>query len=94
MRLRWNVAATLRQRHWAVQAQAGLDYVTVSDFALYDHVANHVQLLGCEPARFGFHANVPPLVHYFAMARGTSTHSDCAAPSCQRTDPNALEMTK
>ncbi len=88
------VAATLRQRHWAVQAQAGLDYVTVGDFALYDHVANHVQLLGCEPARFGFHANVPPVVRYFAMARGTSTHSDCAAPSCQRTDPHALEMTK
>ncbi len=88
------VAATLRQRQWAVQAQAGLDYVTVGDFALYDHVANHVQLLGCEPARFGFHANVPPVVRYFAMARGTSTHGDCAAPSCQRTDPHALEMTK
>ena len=44
----------LRARHWALQQAAGLDYVTVGDFAYYDHVANHIQLLGCEPVRFGF----------------------------------------
>lgn len=46
-------AAELRARHWQQQANAGLDYVTVGDFAFYDHVANHIQLFGCEPARFG-----------------------------------------
>ena len=45
--------AQLRQQHWQAQAHAGLGFVTVGDFALYDHVANHIQLLGCEPARFG-----------------------------------------
>ena len=28
----------LRRRHWALQRAAGLDYVTVGDFAWYDHV--------------------------------------------------------
>ena len=30
----------LRQRHWAIQADAGLDYVSVGDFAWYDQVLN------------------------------------------------------
>lgn len=39
-----------RARHWAAQADAGLDYVTVGDFALHDHVAMHSALFGCAPA--------------------------------------------
>src|SRR3982751_3881303 len=64
------VGTELRERHWAVQAKAGLDFVTVGDFAFYDHVANHIQLLGCEPERFGFTGEEPELGRYFAMARG------------------------
>src|ERR1700710_2495471 len=48
------VGAQLRERPWALQRDAGLDLVTVGDFAFYDQVANHIQLFGCEPARFGF----------------------------------------
>ncbi|MFN3859916.1 MAG: 5-methyltetrahydropteroyltriglutamate--homocysteine S-methyltransferase [Roseateles sp.] len=73
-------AAALRARHWRLQQDAGLDHVTVGDFALYDHVANLIQLFGCEPARFGFTSDDTPLQRYFAMARGGQ------AP--------ALEMTK
>jgi hypothetical protein len=57
--------AELRERHWAVQKEAGLDFVTVGDFAFYDHVANHIQMLGCEPVRFGFYrpgARTQPLL--------------------------------
>ncbi len=94
-------AAQLRQQHWQAQADAGLGYVTVGDFALYDHVANHIQLLGCEPARFGFDAHTPELARYFAMARGVSAkaadHQGCSA-GCQATHHTAgqpaLEMTK
>jgi hypothetical protein len=53
-------ARELRARHWALQRDAGLDFVTVGDFAYYDHVANHIQLLGCEPARFGFKPATSP----------------------------------
>jgi 5-methyltetrahydropteroyltriglutamate--homocysteine methyltransferase len=88
------VAAEVRQRHWAAQSSAGLEFVTVGDFALYDHVANHIQLLGCEPARFKFHADTNPLERYFSMARGTSAHSEDCAPGCHSAHSHALEMTK
>lgn len=95
-------AAQLRQQHWQAQADAGLGCVTVGDFALYDHVANHIQLLGCEPARFGFDAHTPELARYFAMARGVSAHTTpdhagcsagCTAKHHTAGQP-ALEMTK
>ena len=80
----------LRARHWALQREAGLDYVTVGDFAFYDQVANHIQLLGCEPARFRFDQQQSPLSRYFKMARGEDSHAD-AAPDASN---DALEMSK
>ena len=83
---------TLRQRHWQQQADAGLDLVTVGDFALYDQVANHIQLFGCEPARFSFDGSEPELERYFAMARGDREHgAGCCGGSH---DAHALDMTQ
>ena len=65
----------LRARHWALQREAGLDYVTVGDFAFHDQVANHIQLLGCAPARFAFDQQQSPLSRYFQMARGANNHA-------------------
>ncbi|MDR3351549.1 MAG: 5-methyltetrahydropteroyltriglutamate--homocysteine S-methyltransferase [Zoogloeaceae bacterium] len=79
---------TLRARHWAVQRDAGLDFVTAGDFAFYDHVANHIQLLGCEPSRFGFSGEEPALARYFIMARGVAREDGAAQGH------PALEMTK
>ncbi|MDY0742962.1 5-methyltetrahydropteroyltriglutamate--homocysteine S-methyltransferase [Paucibacter sp. R3-3] len=87
-------AARLRAAHWRLQQQAGLDFVAVGDFALYDHVASLIQLFGCEPARFGFDGSEPPLQRYFAMARGAPTHAHAEGCGCGATDPQALEMTK
>ena len=88
----------LRARHWAQQRDAGLDYVTVGDFAFYDQVASHIQLLGCEPARFHFDAQQSPLSRYFTMARGADTHTAHAGCShghpAQDASDHALEMTK
>ncbi|WP_058049321.1 5-methyltetrahydropteroyltriglutamate--homocysteine S-methyltransferase [Janthinobacterium sp. Ant5-2-1] len=88
----------LRARHWALQRDAGLDYVTVGDFAFYDQVANHIQLLGCEPARFDFAPEQSPLSRYFAMARGEETHAEHAgcghAHHAHAAGTAALEMTK
>lgn len=86
-------AAALRARHWAAQRDAGLDYVTVGDFALYDHVANHIQLLGCEPTRFAFGAAETPLQRYCIMARGRSGRDECTCGSAHAASP-ALAMTK
>jgi 5-methyltetrahydropteroyltriglutamate--homocysteine methyltransferase len=85
----------LRARHWALQRDAGLDFVTVGDFAFYDQVANHIQLLGCEPARYHFGADQSPLSRYFTMARGRSGDAhgdDCGCAHAH--DATALEMTK
>jgi 5-methyltetrahydropteroyltriglutamate--homocysteine methyltransferase len=94
--------AALRARHWAVQREAGLDFVSVGDFAFYDHVANHIQLLGCEPARFGFSGEEAALSRYFAMARGVQAdvdHTHGAGCNHSHTSEGsegepALEMTK
>ncbi|HEU4816998.1 MAG TPA: 5-methyltetrahydropteroyltriglutamate--homocysteine S-methyltransferase, partial [Janthinobacterium sp.] len=83
-------AQQLRARHWAVQRDAGLAYVTVGDFAFYDHVASHIQLLGCEPARFDFGAQQSPLSRYFTMARGGTSQAEHAG--CRH--GHALEVSK
>jgi 5-methyltetrahydropteroyltriglutamate--homocysteine methyltransferase len=83
-------AQQLRARHWAVQRDAGLAYVTVGDFAFYDHVASHIQLLGCEPARFDFGAEQSPLSRYFTMARGGTSQTEHAG--CRH--GHALEVSK
>ncbi|HTH44646.1 MAG TPA: 5-methyltetrahydropteroyltriglutamate--homocysteine S-methyltransferase, partial [Oxalicibacterium sp.] len=72
---------TLRQRHWAVQAQAGLDFVSVGDFAWYDQVLNTLALLGALPTRFKFDPARLSLAEYFTLARGNADHF-------------AMEMTK
>lgn len=85
----------LREQHWALQRDAGLDFVTAGDFAFYDHVANHIQLLGCEPARFGFDGSEPELARYFTLARGVA--HEHTGPCCTDAAPAghaALEMTK
>ncbi|SFW27745.1 5-methyltetrahydropteroyltriglutamate--homocysteine S-methyltransferase [Nitrosovibrio sp. Nv17] len=74
-------AATLRQRHWSVQREAGIDLIPVGDFAFYDQMLNMTALLGAVPARYGAGGEEVGLGLYFAMARGTA-----AQP--------AMEMTK
>ncbi|RYF60218.1 MAG: 5-methyltetrahydropteroyltriglutamate--homocysteine S-methyltransferase, partial [Comamonadaceae bacterium] len=94
-------AAELRASHWQAQRDAGLDFVTVGDFAFYDHVAHHIQLLGCEPARFDFRGDEPELNRYFTMARGVAQEAahrcdaGCAhEPADLGQGHHALEMTK
>ena len=75
------VGRDLRRRHWALQRTAGLDYVTVGDFAWYDHVLQTIAHLGCLPDRFGYRPETLTLTQYFTLARGDTDHP-------------ALEMTK
>ncbi|WP_051516536.1 5-methyltetrahydropteroyltriglutamate--homocysteine S-methyltransferase [Herbaspirillum sp. RV1423] len=71
----------LRARHWQAQAAAGMDYLTVGDFAWYDQVLGTLALLGALPARFGLDAGKLDLAGYYTMARGNKEHF-------------AMEMTK
>ncbi|MBT9540990.1 5-methyltetrahydropteroyltriglutamate--homocysteine S-methyltransferase [Thiobacillus sp.] len=74
------VASGIRQANWQRQHAAGLDWVTVGDFAFYDQMLNQVALLGCAPQRFGFGRKLD-LSQYFQLARGNA--------AC-----HAMEMTK
>ncbi|WP_111413394.1 5-methyltetrahydropteroyltriglutamate--homocysteine S-methyltransferase [Billgrantia lactosivorans] len=79
----------LRARHWQAQRDAGLDLVTVGDFAFYDQVLNVTALVGAVPARFAAEAEVASgevdLDTQFRMARGRAPSGTPAA---------ACEMTK
>lgn len=76
----------LRQRHWDLQARAGLAWVPVGDFAWYDHILEWSALLGVVPSRFGQDPDQPvSLDTVFRMARGRAPSGQPAA---------ACEMTK
>ncbi|WP_336270060.1 5-methyltetrahydropteroyltriglutamate--homocysteine S-methyltransferase [Vreelandella arctica] len=79
----------LRLRHWQTQQDAGLDFVSVGDFAFYDQVLNVSVALGAVPARFNAQHEVAggdiDLDTTFRMARGRAPSGDPAA---------ACEMTK
>lgn len=84
------VAAELRLAHWQTQIDHELDFITVGDFSLYDHVADHIALFGCTPTRFQQDKGTA-LDDYFHMVRGKRPNtSDCG---CHQ-DTFALEMTK
>src|SRR6266853_1094587 len=75
------VGRELRKRNWQCQRDAGLDLVTVGDFAWYDSVLQTLAHLGCIPGRFGFDPRALTLPQYFTLARGDASHP-------------AMEMTK
>ncbi len=75
----------LRQRHWQLQADAGLDLIPVGDFSWYDHVLDLSAMLGAVPPRFNWSSDTVDLDTTFRMARGR-------APSGEPT--TACEMTK
>ncbi|GGX22358.1 5-methyltetrahydropteroyltriglutamate--homocysteine S-methyltransferase [Undibacterium macrobrachii] len=76
-----DVGSDLRARHWALQQEAGLDFVTVGDFAWYDQVLSTLSLFGALPIRYGFDGQHTSLENYFTAARGNAQHV-------------AMEMTK
>jgi 5-methyltetrahydropteroyltriglutamate--homocysteine methyltransferase len=65
-------ARSLKNRHWEIQAQAGMDLLPVGDFSLYDHVLDTIALLGAVPPRFGWGGGEVGLETYFHMARGNA----------------------
>ena len=86
---------TLRAKHWATQAEAGIDLIPSNDFSFYDQILDHSLLIGNIPERFQQHNNAnptPDLPLLFAMARGQSDEHH----SCCQTSSNtfACEMTK
>ncbi len=79
------VGQQIQQTNWKIEADAGLDFVTVGDFSWYDHVLDTSTMLGVVPARFENHGKNVDLNTLFCMARGQAPQVKEAA---------ACEMTK
>ena len=71
----------LRERHWALQRDAGLSMLAAGDFAFYDQMLDTTLMLGAPPERFGFQAGQLTLASSFELARGNAGQP-------------AMEMTK
>ncbi|WP_343182555.1 5-methyltetrahydropteroyltriglutamate--homocysteine S-methyltransferase [Buchnera aphidicola] len=79
------IGANLRLKHWNQQKEIGINYVTVGDFAWYDHVLSMSMLLGNVPTRHRMKNNSIDLDTLFYIARGNAPY---------RTPVLASEMTK
>jgi 5-methyltetrahydropteroyltriglutamate--homocysteine methyltransferase len=74
-----DIARFLRQRHWRLQKDAGIDFISSNDFSLYDNMLDTMVMLGAIPERFARITDKND--RYFAMARGNEKAA-------------AMEMTK
>ena len=80
-------ARSLRHLHWQEQSNAGLDFVAVNDFSLYDNMLDLACVLGVVPERFGDPNEPVTLDRYFRLARGRGRQDG-------RPDVAPLELTK
>jgi 5-methyltetrahydropteroyltriglutamate--homocysteine methyltransferase len=80
-------ARSLREKHWKLQFDHGINHIPSNDFSLYDHVLDATVLVGAVPPRFRERDGLSGLPLYFAMARGFQNSS-------VRLDIPAMEMTK
>ncbi|WP_445365627.1 5-methyltetrahydropteroyltriglutamate--homocysteine S-methyltransferase [Microbulbifer sp. ANSA001] len=75
------VGAEIRRSNWQAQSDAGLDWVTVGDFAWYDQVLNHSLMFGVVGDRFSEGAAENKLDQYFRLARGRAPSGQPVAAS-------------
>ncbi len=92
-----SVAASLRQRHWQEQREAGIDLVPSNDFSFYDQMLDMALDYNVIPRRFLDLGLSNDLDLYFAMARGVAgdehSHGEGEACTCGGST-TAMEMTK
>ena len=76
----------LREQHWMLQKEAGIDLIPVGDFSYYDQVLDMTCMLGVIPPRFAEYQTNQQIsdATYFAMARGEQ-HDGKAIAACEMT---------
>jgi 5-methyltetrahydropteroyltriglutamate--homocysteine methyltransferase len=82
------VGRNLRQEHWLLQKQSGIDLIPSNDFSFYDQVLDMSLMVSAIPERYHeviLNKNNAELDLYFAMARGYQQEG---------LDITAMEMTK
>ncbi|VFP87795.1 5-methyltetrahydropteroyltriglutamate--homocysteine methyltransferase [Buchnera aphidicola (Cinara piceae)] len=74
------VGRKIRKKNWKIQIESGLDYVTVGDFAWYDHVLNISMMINNIPKRHCINEKKLNLDTLFRIARGSKlTDKNCSA---------------
>ncbi|MET0066667.1 MAG: 5-methyltetrahydropteroyltriglutamate--homocysteine S-methyltransferase [Candidatus Thiodiazotropha sp.] len=68
-----------------LQLQAGLDWVPVGDFSLYDHVLDTSRMFGHYPARFESPKDISDLDRYFLIARGRGSRDGATEAPAEMT---------
>src|SRR5277367_5654196 len=84
----FSVARKLREEHWQLQQDAGIDLIPCNDFSFYDQVLDTSLMLGAIPKRYHTlmeQKQLPDIDLLFAMARGYQKDGY---------DITAMEMTK
>jgi 5-methyltetrahydropteroyltriglutamate--homocysteine methyltransferase len=84
---------SLRQKHWVLQKQLGVEHIPSNDFSLYDQVLDAAAMVGAVPSRYGASTGKIVLRTYFAMARGFQGKPANGAAG-HPVDVPAMEMTK
>jgi 5-methyltetrahydropteroyltriglutamate--homocysteine methyltransferase len=76
----------LKQAHWSLQSERGIEIIPSNDFSFYDQVLDTAWMFGAIPERFRALKNqLSPTDLYFAMARGWQADD---------IQVSAMEMTK
>lgn len=63
------IAFNLKETHWKVQKEKGIDFISSNDFSFYDNLLDTAVLINAVPERYKL-LGLDPLDEYFAMARG------------------------
>lgn len=63
------LARSLREKHWRLQQEKGISFISSNDFSFYDTILDTSVLFNIIPKRYG-ELGLSSLDTYFAMARG------------------------
>jgi len=90
---------SLRQNHWMLQKELGVQHIPSNDFSFYDHVLDTAAMVGAIPGRYGWPGawlagRVVDQRTYFAMARGSQEKGSTTGMGSAPIDVPAMEMTK
>ena len=88
------VGKTLRNKHWTLQKELGIEHIPSNDFSLYDHVLDTAAMVGAVPSRYGWSGGIVDQLTYFGMARGFRKKGLNSNSAHAKADVPALEMTK
>ena len=69
-----STAKSLRERHWRLQDDLGIEQIPSNDFSYYDHVLDTITMLGAIPKRYNWDGNAVTLDTFLTTTTVDSSH--------------------